>query len=200
MARPPAAADLQVVSATDLAQVRCPTRSKGPNMPSRTSPNNWLLLVAGLAAAVLSCSQDEPTTPNLTPGSIRYTLRFEGNPVPPSTWSGRATLTDAAPLFLQFYPVSESDSSSAYWTFGATEQLVLHTGTYPVTGLLGTLGDTVSVWWGHLVSGDARTIGTVTFTKTTSTQINGTFQYSGPAVVGNDTVTATVQGEFSAAP
>lgn len=169
-------------------------------MPPRTSPANWRLLLVVLAAAVISCSQDEPTSPTLSPGTIRYTLRFEGNPIPPTKWSGRATLTDEAPLFLQFYPVNESDSTSAYWTLGATEQLVLHTGIYPVIGLLGAPGDTVSVWWGHLVSGDPRTIGSVDFTKTSSTQINGTFRYSGPAVVGNDTVTATVQGEFSATP
>jgi hypothetical protein len=133
----------------------------------------------------------------MTPGTVSYGVSYAGGAAPTTTWHGQARVTCYITLSLEFSTTSTAPGTDAWWSLSGSPPARL-VGAHPIIGELARPVDTVSVWWGHLVSNSPRTHGTLTVTFADSVRVDGRFIYTGPAGVGQDTVDATVQGEFSA--
>jgi hypothetical protein len=148
-----------------------------------------LLLLAG------GCS--EPSGPAVHPGQLYYTLTADGDAAQ-QKWYGTATIQDPRYLWLEMNSTSSAVSGNALWYFANSSPLPTLAGSHPVRARGVGSGDTVWVWWGHIVSDDPRTTGTVHLTRADSTRVEGTFTYRGLAGTGASQHFITIQGLFSA--
>ena len=154
--------------------------------------------IAAIALSVLAaCEQaQEPTPDTVQPGDLRYTVSYAGGAAPTTTWTGTARLVCIDKVAAELSATSTAPGSDAWWSLSG--DVPAHAvGPHPIRGGGGSY-DTLLVWWGHLVTGDSRTHGTLTVNLTTPSRLDAHFVYTGPAGVGTDTVMATVQGDFSA--
>jgi hypothetical protein len=127
-------------------------------------------------------------------------LTFDGDSVGSSTWKGVAKVLDWRYVAVEFYTYRTSDSAGGYWWFRLFTPAYGLLGSHPISGELARGPDTVSVWWGHIISGDPRTTGTLTVSRADSLEVDATFSYRGPVGVSGRNVFATIRGRFSATP
>jgi hypothetical protein len=173
-----------------------------PTPPSPAEGTRLVRTGQTLAAVVLilipACGKSAaPTEVDVVgPGDARYSVTYAGGAAPTTTWTGTARLGCLQSVGVEVSATSTAPGSDAWWSV-IGDIPARSVGAHPILGGRWA-GDTVQVWWGHVVSGDARTHGTLTIRLTTPGRLDAHFIYTGPAGVGIDTVMATVEGDFSA--
>jgi hypothetical protein len=157
------------------------------------------LSVCGFLLVGFGCSHG-PAEPTVDAGQVTYTITADGASTS-QQWNGSALLRSTEQQFwVEFNTTSSSAAGSALWYFanGSVPPATL-IGTHPIRARGVGTADTVWVWWGHIVTDDPRTTGTLHLTRIDSVQVDGTFTYHAPAGTGAAQHFITIEGQFSAA-
>lgn len=167
-----------------------------------TSSSLWYrarcaLLSSSLFIAAYGCG-GEPTGPTLAAGQVTYTITTDGASGS-QQWSGSALLRSPQQQFwIEFNTTTSAVDGPALWYFANAGLPATLLGAHPVRARGVGTGDTVWVWWGHIVSDDPRTTGSLHLTRADSLRVDGTFSYHAPAGTGAAQHFVTIEGQFSA--